>query len=46
MTPQDKDQITMTSDIIYRFKCQRVDGDDEYIGESSRFFGERLREHQ
>ena len=38
MTPQDKGQITMTSDIIYRLKCQRVDSDDEYIGESSRFF--------
>ena len=38
MTPQDKGQITMTSDIIYRLKCQRVDSDDAYIGESSRFF--------
>ena len=38
MTPQDKGQITMTSDIIYRFKCQSVDSNDEYIGESSRFF--------
>ena len=38
MTPQDKGQITMTSDIIYIFKCQRVGSDDEYMGESSRFF--------
>ena len=38
MTPQDKDQITMTSDIIYRFKCQRVDSDDEYIGEVIKIF--------
>ena len=46
MTPKDKGQITMKSGIIYRFKCQRVDSDDEYIGESSRSFGERFREHQ
>ena len=46
MTPKDKGQITMTSGIIYRFTCQRVDSDDEYIGESSRSFGERFREHQ
>ena len=39
MTPKDKDHITMKSGIIYRFKCQRVDCDDEYIGESSRTFG-------
>ena len=46
MTPKDKGQITMKSGIIYRFKCQRVDSNDEYIGESSRSFGERFREHQ
>ena len=46
MTPKDKDHITMKSGIIYRCKCQRVDSDDEYIGESSRSFGERFREHQ
>ena len=46
MTPKDKDHITKKSGIIYRFKCQRVDCDDEYIGESSRTFGERLKVHQ
>ena len=46
VTPKDKDHITKKSGIIYRFKCQRVDCDDEYIGESSRTFGERLKEHQ
>ena len=40
MSPKDKDHITMKSGIIYRFKCHRVDCDDEYIGESSRTFGE------
>ena len=45
MTPQDKDHITKKSSIIYRFKCKRVDCEDEYIGESSRTFGERFKEH-
>ena len=33
MAPKDKDHITKKSGIIYRFKCNRVDCDDEYIGE-------------
>ena len=45
MTPKDKDHITKKSGIIYRFKCKRVDCEDEYIGESSRTFGERYKEH-
>ena len=32
--------------VIYRYKCNRVDCDEEYIGESSRVFGERFKEHQ
>ena len=43
--PKDKDHITKKSGIIYRFKCHRVDCDDEYIGESSRTFGGRFKEH-
>ena len=45
MTPKDKDHITKKSGIIYRFKCNRVECDDEYIWESSRTFGEWFREH-
>ena len=45
MAPKDKDHITKKSGIIYRFKCNRVDCDDEYIGELSRTFGERFKEH-
>ena len=45
MAPKDEDHITKKSGIIYRFKCNRVDCDDEYIGESSRTFGERFKEH-
>ena len=45
MAPKDRDHIRMKSGIIYRFKCHRVDCDGEYIGESSRTFGERFTEH-
>ena len=31
---------------LFRFKCSRVDCDEEYIGESSRTFAERFKEHQ
>ena len=31
---------------IYSGKCGRVECDEEYIGESSRTFGERFKEHQ
>ena len=31
--------------MIYRYKCGRVDCEDEYIGESGRTFAERFREH-
>ena len=40
-----KDPITKKIGIIYRYKCNRVECDDEYIGDSSRTFGERFREH-
>ena len=45
MAPKDQDPIKNRSGVIYRFKCNRVECDDEYIGESSRTFGERFREH-
>ena len=45
MTPKDKDHISKKGGIIYRFKCNRVECDDEYIGESSKTFGERFKEH-
>ena len=31
--------------MIYRYRCGRVDCEKEYIAESGRTFGERLREH-
>ena len=45
MASQDKGHITKKSGIIYRFKCDRVECNEEYIGVSSRTFGERVKEH-
>ena len=42
---QDKDNILKKSGVIYRYKCGRVDCEDEYIGQSGRTFAERFREH-
>ena len=36
MAPKDKDHITKQSGIIYRYKYNRAECDDEYIGKSSR----------
>ena len=45
MAPKDKDPMLKQSGVIYRYHCDRVDCDEEYIGESSRTFGERFKEH-
>ena len=42
---KDKDHMTNKSGIIYRFKCDRLECNEEYIGETARTFGERLKEH-
>ena len=46
MNPKDRDPILKRSGVIYRFRCTRVECDEEYIGESARTFGERYKEHQ
>ena len=43
--PKDKDNILKKSGVIYRYKCGRVDCEDEYIGQAGRTFAERFREH-
>ena len=43
--PEDRDTILKKSGVIYRYRCGRVDCEEEYIGESGRTFGERFREH-
>ena len=35
MAPKDQDPMKNRSGVIYRFKCDRMECDDEYIGESS-----------
>ena len=45
MAPKDQDPMLKKSGVIYRYKCGRVECDEEYIGESSRTFGERFKEH-
>ena len=45
MAPKDQDTIQKKSGVIYRYKCDRVECNEEYIGESSRTFGERFKEH-
>ena len=37
--------INQKSGIIYRYTCDRLECDEEYIGELVRTFGERFREH-
>ena len=46
VNPKDKDPMMKKSGVIYSYKCGRVECEDEYIGESSRTFGERFKEHQ
>ena len=43
--PKDRDTIMQKSGGIYRFRCGRVDCEEEYIGESGRTAVERFREH-
>ena len=45
VAPKDKEHVTKRSGIIYRYKCERLECNEEYIGESARTFGERFREH-
>ena len=44
VAPKDKDHMTNKSGIIYIFKCDRLECDEEYIGETARTFGERFKE--
>ena len=46
MAPKDLDPMMKKSGVIYSYKCGRVECNEEYIGESSRTFEERFKEHQ
>ena len=43
--PKDKDPMVNQSGAIYWYQCGDLGCDDEYIGETSRTFGERYKEH-
>ena len=43
--PKDKDPMGNQSGAIYRYQCGYLGCNDEYIGETSRTFGERYKEH-
>ena len=45
VAPKEKDHLTKKSGIIYRYKCDRLECDEEYIGETARTFGERYIDH-
>ena len=45
MASKKQDTIQKKSGFIYRYQCDREECDEEYIGESSRTFGERYKEH-
>ena len=45
VSPKGKDPMISQSDAIYWYQCGDLTCDDEYIGETSRTFGERYKEH-
>ena len=45
VSPKDKDPMLNQSGAIYRYQCNNLGCDDEYIGETYRTFGERYKEH-
>ena len=45
VSPKDKGPMVSKSGAIYWFQCGDLTHDDEYIGETSRTFGERFKEH-
>ena len=43
--PKDRESITQIGRVMYRYNCDRTKCDKEYTRESTRTFGERLKEH-
>ena len=43
--PKDKDPLDRKSGTMYWYQCGELTSDEEYIGETSRTFGERYKEH-
>ena len=45
VSPKDKDPMVNQSGAIYWYQCGDLGHDEEYIGETSRTFGERYKKH-
>ena len=45
VSPKEKDPMVSQSHAIYWYQCGDLTCDDEYIGETSKTFGERYKEH-
>ena len=45
VSPKDKDPMLNKRGAIYWFQCGDLSCDDEYVGETSRTFGERFKEN-
>ena len=45
VSPKDKDNIKKKSNVIYWFRCDKIDCKEEYMGDSARTFEERYKEH-
>ena len=45
VSPKDKDPMVNKSGAIHWFQCGALACNDEYIGKTSRTFGERFKEH-
>ena len=45
MVPKDKDHKLQKSGIIYNYKCPHTNCPQQYIGESVRTLGDRVKEH-
>ena len=45
VSPKDKDHMVNQSGVIYWYQCGELGCDEEYIGETSRIFGERYEKH-
>ena len=42
---KDKDTMTTINSVIYWYRCDKINCDEEYVGETSRTFGERYQEY-
>ena len=45
MAPMDRDKKLQKSGVIYKFKCPHINCPEEYIEESGRTLGDRVKEH-